>query len=59
MTEIMMLEVETPLDSLLSSGHDQTGEAAERTERIARGEYNDPADGELDKPSVRRRSGKG
>jgi hypothetical protein len=51
--EAMMFELETPIDRVLSPAPAPNGKVIERAELLAKGDFRDPADFELDQASAR------
>lgn len=48
-----MIELETPIDRVLAPKAASNSEIAERAELLAKGDFHDPADLELDQASTR------
>lgn len=51
--EAALIELETPIDRVLAPKAAPNSELAERAELLARGDFHDPEDLELDRPSAR------
>ena len=51
--EAVVIELETPIDRVLAPKPAANGKVVERAELLAKGDFRDPADLDLDRPSAR------